>query len=93
VGIGYKNGKEMTNLDINTVVFTEDNYALYDMWSPKNTKPSLDTELSGTSDVIGLKYENNNNGSATLYFQRKLDTGDKYDKVIAVVCICFILGI
>jgi hypothetical protein len=76
----------MTNLDINTVEFTDSNYAIYDMWAPKNTKPKLDTEMTGTTDVKAIKFENNNNGTVTLYFERKLNTEDQYDKVITIVC-------
>jgi hypothetical protein len=84
VGIGYSNHEGMDNLDINAVEFSQHGYTLYDMWSVTILRPQLDTEISGTNDVKCIKYETSGE-SATLYFERKLDTGDLFDKVLNVV--------
>jgi hypothetical protein len=59
-------------------------YRLYDMWSSKSGMPSNDTDLKGTYDFTNVQYSYVN-GTHTLSFVRKLNTGDKYDNVIEKV--------
>jgi hypothetical protein len=82
----------MKNLDINVIEILKDgSYKLYDMWSKTTEDPIHDTALSGTFDLVNTKYEKTND-KGVIYFERKLDTGDKYDNKIVVVMFIFTIG-
>jgi hypothetical protein len=74
----------MNGLDINVIEFLNDSHSLYDMWASTTDTPSNDTVIGGKFDLFNSTYVVSN-GNATIYFERRLDTGDKYDKVLVQV--------
>mgnify|MGYP000846909988 FL=1 len=78
-GLGF--GTNMTNADIIAFETNNNEITVTDRWSKEHGKPSLDTELGGTNDVTRLGYELSG-GVSKVKFSRKMNTGDKYDKVI-----------
>jgi len=57
---------------------------LMDIWSENHDTPFSDTDLQGTNDLKYIKggYSTSSGRMIDVYFSRKLDTGDKYDKPI-----------
>jgi hypothetical protein len=82
LGIGYGTG--MTNTDMNIVEFLSDGkYTLTDAYSTGYEQPAADTTKGGANSLINITY-NTSGTSPILRYERKLNTGDQYDKVIAL---------
>jgi hypothetical protein len=76
----------MMGLDINVVEFYNDGYGLFDMWADTTTRPSNDTAIGGLLNLFNPDF-NITNGIGNVYFERKLDTGDQYDKILTMVSV------
>jgi hypothetical protein len=74
----------MNSLDINAVEVESHGHKLYDMWSVKEGKPSNDVDIGGSFDLTNVSYTSDVN-TGTVYFERKLVTGDQYDTAITKV--------
>jgi hypothetical protein len=81
--MGY--GVGMINTDMNIVEFSAGNYKLTDAYSTATVAPSADTQLGGSDSLTNAKYSKATNGNPQLTFERKLNTGDSKDKVLALV--------
>jgi len=79
-------GTSMTNADIVIgSVALDGSFNVHDQWSPSPGPPRLDIDVGGTSDITnfwGVAEGEGGFGGFTIWFQRKLDTGDKYDQVL-----------
>jgi hypothetical protein len=79
----------MRGSDVNIIEFlpqgNSNPYTIFDGWSEKFTKPKPDIEMAnGTDDLKNVEYKIVE-GRPVVSYTRKLDTGDKYDKVVSLV--------
>jgi hypothetical protein len=80
-GIGFSGS--MVGTDMNIIEFTDNNnYNLYDSFSSHHEKPKSDTDLGGSNDLVVQSFNTDANNTSTIVYQRKLDTGDEFDKVL-----------
>jgi hypothetical protein len=71
----------MLDSDIILVTISNSQLVLSDHYSNKYGPSSADTSLGGSNDLVLLGQSIANN-EKTVKFKRKLNTGDKYDKVV-----------
>ena len=77
--IGF--GSSMSDADMIVCIPGSGTISCSDYYSTSQTTPSMDTTLGGTDDITLLGYDMSS-GTTTVKIQRKLDTGDTYDKAI-----------
>jgi hypothetical protein len=78
-GIGF--GSSMKNCDMIIVEQLDSFLSVSDYFSFSSRRPSLDSSLSGSNDII-LLGQSVENGLSLIKFKRLLDTADKFDKVL-----------
>lgn len=64
--------------------YTSGSYQLTDTWCTSYNAPSLDSNMGGKNDLVNVTYYRTSNGDPAVTYLRALNTGDKYDKVLAV---------
>ncbi len=82
VAIGFEPTTRMKDADMIFGWVKDGQATLLDLYSTGSTGPHPpDEELGGTNDI--LEFEGTEEGGyTTIEFKRKMDTGDKYDKVL-----------
>ena len=72
----------MTDCDMVAVYVSNGKLVILDVWSYNTEAPPTDESLGGKQDYTATDW-NQTNGNFTVVLVRKLDTGDKYDAVLA----------
>jgi ferredoxin-NADP reductase len=72
----------MTDCDMVAVYVSNGKLVILDVWSRNTDSPPSDESLGGKQDYIATDWSQAN-GNLTVVLVRKLDTGDKYDEILA----------
>jgi hypothetical protein len=74
----------MKNSDMNIIEFNENGNAveISDRYSFGHHFPDLDINLGGQNDLNNRNFNFNSNGELMASYQRKWETGDKWDAVL-----------
>jgi len=81
IGLGFGTTMAGSDLVIGWVNSGDGAFYVDDYYAEVPGTPSLDVILGGTADLFGT-YGIRAGNQTTLWFQRKLDTGDPYDTII-----------
>src|SRR4051812_12346995 len=75
----------MMGTDMNIVEFgTSGSYTLVDSYSSAEVAPLPDINVGGKNDLVNAAYSRSSSGLPILIYQRKLNTGDAKDKILAL---------
>ena len=83
IAVGFEPSEWMKDAEIVMGYVRDGNVTVQDQYSTGNYGPHIPvTELGGTNDILeyGGKQEN---GYTIIEFKRKMDTGDRYNKVFS----------
>ena len=76
--------KTMSNCDMIIAEIINDQIEIRDTWSTSRVTPNEDQGLGGKNDIIKTAFTSDDgNGYKIIRFNRLLNTGDKYDNVLA----------
>jgi len=81
IAIGF--GTSMKGIDVISAEKVNSQITINDRWSKNHNTPPYDIDLGGTDDLTPYNYlYRDPQGFAMIKFNRKLNTGDRYDYVI-----------